>query len=73
MRAEGIEPSAFPLSEGCSTTELSARCITNYSTFSHHASKQHHPPELGALVLSPAKAKAARLCPGMVAKLRPGC
>ncbi len=25
VRAEGIEPSAFPLSEGCSTTELSAR------------------------------------------------
>ena len=25
VRAEGIEPSAFPLSEECSTTELSAR------------------------------------------------
>ena len=48
VRAVGIEPTAFPLSEGCSTTELSAHMNNN----AHNATMPpevipHHPPELG--------------------------
>src|SRR3989344_7435403 len=35
VRAEGIEPSAFPLSEGCSTTELRSR-VKNISKYNDY-------------------------------------
>ena len=50
VRAEGIEPSACPLSEGCSTTELSAHYFTILpARLTLRLMCQYHPPELSAL------------------------